>query len=68
MLGPKAAQKKVSKVIAMPAPTMGINDLDPYAAMDPRYCLSLVDIFPANNTLRTRAGYKQWALGLNGTV
>lgn len=58
----RAGQKRVAQVTSIAAPTGGINDTDPLASMDPKYCLQLNNWFPANSSLITRKGYKEWAL------
>jgi hypothetical protein len=58
----RAGQQRVSQITSIAAPTGGINDTDPLASMDPKYCLQLNNWFPANSSLITRKGYAEWAL------
>jgi len=61
-------QKQVAKVKVLPAPTGGINDLDPLPNMGEAYSLSLVNWFPNNSALTSRSGYKEWCINLDGVV
>jgi len=61
-------QRRVATTSSLPAPTMGINDLDSFASMPPDYCIDLLNFFPSNGALSTRQGYKEWATNLGGRV
>ena len=62
------AQPRVSKVNSLVVPTGGINDIDPYANMESKFCIDLLNIYPGNNELITRRGFREWATGLGGEV
>jgi hypothetical protein len=64
----KAPQQRVSKAEAVGAPTKGINDLDPLAAMDPTYCIELNNWFPSTGSLISRGGYQEWATDIPSPV
>mgnify|MGYP003439563970 FL=1 len=64
----KVGNRAVSKAISVSAPTGGINDTSPMAAMEPNFCLSLVNMFPGNEALRVRGGSRVVASGLSGSV
>jgi len=57
-------QKRVSQVVSLPAPTMGINDLDPLAAMGAEFCIDLQNFYPQTGSVATRRGYKEHATNL----
>jgi hypothetical protein len=50
------------------APLGGINDTQPLAAMEPNYCLDMVNWYPGNSALAARRGYKEWATGFGAPV
>jgi len=62
------AQKRVSKLVSLVAPTGGINDIDPFSNMEAKFCIDLVNIFPGNNELLTRRGFREHATNLGGPV
>ena len=64
MLGLRNPHPQVSKALALPAPTGGINDLDPIAAMQPQFLIDTMNFFPDTNTLQVRNGYQEWVTGL----
>jgi len=61
-------QRRVAQVATSQAPTGGINDLDPIAAMPPEFCNDLLNFYPATGSVNTRAGYREWVTGLGGKV
>lgn len=64
----KKKQQRVSQIVSLPAPTGGINDIDPIAAMSPEFCLDLENFYPQTGALTTRRGFKEWTTNLPGTV
>ncbi len=64
----KKGSRSASQSISVVAPTGGINDTSPLAAMEPNFCLSLVNMFPGNESLRVRGGSREVATGLTGAV
>jgi hypothetical protein len=60
----KAAQARVSKVFNAIAPLGGLDDIDPIANMDPKFCIVLQNWFPGNASLTARQGYREWVTGL----
>lgn len=61
-----ASQRRVSQVASVQAPTGGINDLDPIAAMEPQYCIDLENFYPTTGALAARAGYQEYATNIPG--
>lgn len=61
-----AVQQRVSQVSSNQAPTGGINDLDPIAAMEPQYCIDLENFYPNTGSLAARAGFKEYATNIPG--
>lgn len=57
-------KQRAASIVSVPAPTMGINDFDNLANMDPIYALDMVNWFPSNRSLRVRNGYREWTTGL----
>lgn len=47
-----------TKPITYPAPTLGMNAVDPLATLDPRYCLLSVNMIPDGRGMRVRSGYE----------
>lgn len=66
--GYSSSHQRVSQAAGFVAPLGGINDLDPIAAMDPTFCLSMINWYPGTTSVRSRAGYREWAINLSGTV
>lgn len=64
----RATLPQVSQAMAMPAPTGGLNDLDPLAMMGPEYCIDMMNFFPDTGLLLVRRGYKEWAAGLDNPI
>lgn len=64
MYGLKQPKPQVSKSLSLPAPTGGINDLDPLATMEPQFLIDTMNFFPDTNTLQVRNGYQEWVTGL----
>lgn len=67
-LSSSKAQRRVSQCVTLPAPTGGINDLDPLASMDPSFCIRLDNFYPDNGAIRTRLGYQEWATNIGAPV
>lgn len=59
---------RVSQALALPAPTGGINDLDPISSMEPNFALQCTNFFPDTGLLVVRPGYQEWATGLANPV
>ncbi len=59
-----SAQQRVSKVFNAIAPLGGLDDIDPIANMDPKFCISLLNWFPGNSALQARQGYREWVTNL----
>lgn len=68
MLNRIAARRQVSRALAQPAPTGGLNDLDPISAMDPNYLLECTNFYPDTGLLVVRPGFQEWATGLGAPV
>ena len=66
--GARSAQKRVSNIKSMGAPTGGLNDIDALAVMGEQFCIQLNNIFPGNPSLITRGGYREFATGMTGLV
>lgn len=64
MLGLRGPKPQVSQALSLPAPTGGINDLDPLAAMEPQFLIDTMNFFPDTGSLNIRNGYKEWVTGL----
>jgi hypothetical protein len=52
----------------MPAPTGGLNAFDPASAMPATDCLSLYNLIPYQYGLRSRSGWREWCIGLEGAA
>lgn len=48
---------QVSTALSMPAPTGGLNDLDPLSNMGPEFMIDCLDVFPDTGVVRARPGY-----------
>lgn len=59
---------QVSQALALPAPTGGINDLDPISNMEPQFLLDTMNFFPDTGLLVVRPGYQEWAINLGAPV
>jgi hypothetical protein len=59
---------RVSQALALPAPTGGINDLDPLAKMGPEFMIDGMNFYPDNGLVVVRPGYQEYATGLSGAV
>lgn len=55
---------QVAKSLALPAPTGGINDLDPISNMEANFLLDCMNFYPDTGLLVVRPGYQEWATGL----
>jgi len=64
----RGTQQRVSTSFSVAPPLGGINDIDPIAAMDPSFCLDLVNWFPSTGDIVTRSGYAEYAINLEGQV
>lgn len=54
----RAPKPRVSQALALPAPTMGLNDFDPLANMDPGYMINCMNVFPDTGLCLCRPGYQ----------
>lgn len=61
-------QQKTSSALSFAAPTGGIDDITPLAAMDPKYCIKLDNMYPGTSAVEVRRGYSEWVTGLSGPV
>lgn len=68
MLSARFAQPRNMVMQSMPAPTGGINDLDPLAVMEKGYALSLIDFFPDTGSIVTRDGYQRYVEGIGRPI
>lgn len=59
---------RVSSLATVAAPVGGLDDANPFAAMDPRYTIDMYNLFPQTTSLRVRYGYRQWATGFTSVV
>lgn len=57
-------KQRAASIVSVPAPTMGINDEDNLASMEPIYALDILNMFPNNRSLKVRNGYREWATGM----
>lgn len=64
MYGLRQPKPRVSQSLSLPAPTGGLNDLDPIAAMDPQFLIDSMNFFPDTATLNVRSGYQEWVTGI----
>lgn len=56
-------QRTHTSPVTVPAPTKGLNTIDPLGAMDPQYALVCKNFVAAPQGLAVRKGYKQWTPG-----
>jgi len=63
-----AAQHRRTIPVSTPAPYKGLNTVDPLAAMDPAYGLSIQNFIATPQGLSLRNGYRKWATGLPAAV
>ena len=68
MFNLKRPPPQVSKSLAIPAPTGGINDLDPISNMRPDFLLDCMNFYPDTGLLVVRPGYQEWATGMGAPV
>lgn len=59
---------RVSQALALPAPTGGINDLDPLAKMDASFMLDGLNFYPDNALIVIRPGFQSYAEGMGAPV
>ena len=45
--------------VSLPAPTLGLNTRDAWAAMDPRYSVAMVNVIPTPSSVDLRKGYSK---------
>lgn len=45
--------------VSLPAPTLGLNTRDAWAAMDPRYAVAMVNVIPTPSSVDLRKGYSK---------
>jgi len=63
--GLKQPKPRVSQALSLPAPTGGLNDLDPLASMGPEFLIDCLNFFPDTASLQIRQGYRNWVTGLD---
>lgn len=54
--------------VTTPAPVKGLNTVDPYAAMDPAFALTLQNFVCTPQGVSVRQGYRKWATNLPTSV
>jgi hypothetical protein len=54
--------------LSFPAPTGGLNTVSPATAMPPGDCAAVCNLIPAENGLRSRLGYREWCINLEGSA
>jgi hypothetical protein len=52
----------------MPAPTGGMNTVDPWTELPPRDCVSAINIIADTGGVRARTGWREHATGITGTI
>lgn len=52
----------------IPPPQGGISAVQPYAQMDPAYCISAINLIPDGSGMKVRTGYTGFASNLAGSV
>lgn len=55
---------RVSSAQALPAPTGGVNDLDPLASMDASFVIDSMNWYMDTGLITVRPGYKLWGDGM----
>jgi hypothetical protein len=60
--------RPTSQPISYPAPLGGLNTSSSGAALPPGDCVSVVNLMAAENGLRSRIGFREWATGLTGSI
>lgn len=62
------ATKATTQEVHIPAPTGGLNTVSPGLSMPLTDCVQAYNLVAADTGLRTRLGYREFAVGLPGTV
>lgn len=57
-----------TRTVSVAAPTLGWNSRDALADMDPRHAVRMDNWFPADDEVRLRRGFAEWATGLGASV
>lgn len=65
---PNPQRQKVAIATSVPAPVLGLNAKDDIAAMDPRYALTLTNVFPEADRVAVRRGYGEHGIGMTDPV
>ncbi len=61
-------QERATQVVMVPPPAGGITAVQPYAQMDPNYCISAINLISDGTGMKVRTGYTDFASNLNGSV
>ncbi len=64
----KPAAAPSAQYAHMPAPTGGLNKVDAGNVIPPTDCIYLYNMVAAANGLRVRTGFREWVLGLTGSL
>lgn len=59
---------RVSQSLSLPAPTGGLNDLDPLSNMDAAFLLDCMNFYPDTGLMVVRPGYQEWTAGIDRAV
>jgi len=59
---------QLARLTQIPAPTGGLNRIDPVAALPPGDCTLLSNLVAAEFGLRSRLGFHEWVTNLTGTI
>lgn len=60
-------KQRVSKIVSVPAPVGGLDEISPLANTDPNYAVILENFFPGYGDLEVRKGYLEWTTNLPST-
>jgi len=58
------AQQRALQSVVLPAPIGGINGRETLASNNPQNCIYAYNLVPSEYGMRTREGYRDWAVGL----
>lgn len=60
--------QRTNVLVNLPAPTSGVNDIDPISQMSADYALSMRNWIPSQTHIETRKGYKEWVTGIGSPI
>ena len=68
MYNTKLKPPRISQSVSQPAPTGGVNDIDPISSMEEQFMIDSMNFFMDTGMPVARPGYREWAINFEAPI